>query len=397
MWKTVKLGDLCEVVTKGTTPTSVGHKFEDSGINFIKVESIALNGDFIASKFDFINEDCHESLKRSQLKDGDILFSIAGALGRTAVVRSDILPANTNQALAILRLRKDVEVSKKFLLYLLTSDSVKKQSEANKGGVAQQNLSLSQLKGYDLIIPPLAEQQRIVEKLDRAFEEIDRAIEATSNAQLSLASFQESKVKEYFVDNITGAQVVPLAQVAEYFNGLTYSPKDVSESGTIVLRSSNIQNGEMSYADIVRVDKEIKEKLIVRDSDILVCSRNGSKALIGKSALIGYAEEKMTFGTFMMIIRSSYNNYLQWFFKSSLFRSQIVQGENTMINQITRYMLDKVTLPFPPEDIQSEIALELSDIDAQVRALTEIYSRKKNSLNALKSAILAQELKGPES
>ena len=307
------------------------------------------------------------------------------------------MPANTNQALAILRLRKDVEVSKKFLLYLLTSDSVKKQSEANKGGVAQQNLSLSQLKGYDLIIPPLAEQQRIVEKLDRAFEEIDRAIEATSNAQLSLASFQESKVKEYFVDNITGAQVVPLAQVAEYFNGLTYSPKDVSESGTIVLRSSNIQNGEMSYADIVRVDKEIKEKLIVRDSDILVCSRNGSKALIGKSALIGYAEEKMTFGTFMMIIRSSYNNYLQWFFKSSLFRSQIVQGENTMINQITRYMLDKVTLPFPPEDIQSEIALELSDIDAQVRALTEIYSRKKNSLNALKSAILAQELKGPES
>lgn len=286
---------------------------------------------------------------------------------------------------------------REYLAYWLLSSEISNKIDQTSTGARMPRANMSAVLEFEFPLPPLREQQRIVEKLDRAFEEIDRAIEATEYAQLSLASFQESRVKDYFVNNITGAQVVPLAQVAEYFNGLTYSPKDVSESGTIVLRSSNIQNGEMSYADIVRVDKEIKEKLIVRDSDILVCSRNGSKALIGKSALIGYAEEKMTFGTFMMIIRSSYNNYLQWFFKSSLFRSQIVQGENTMINQITRYMLDKVTLPFPPEDIQRKIASELSDIDAQVRALAEVYSRKKNSLNALKSAILAQELKGPES
>ena len=143
MWKTVKLGEICEVVTKGTTPTSIGFKFENDGINFVKVENINLNATFIPAKFAKINTECHTALKRSQLHEGDILFSIAGALGRTAIVTKEILPANTNQALAILRLKLDAEVDKKFLLHVLNSEGVKEQSNTNKGGVAQQNISFS--------------------------------------------------------------------------------------------------------------------------------------------------------------------------------------------------------------------------------------------------------------
>ena len=170
----IKLGDLCEVITKGTTPTSLGYKFIDKGINFIKIESINDIGNFIKNKFAYINKDCNAALKRSQLQAGDILFSIAGALGRTAIVTEEILPANTNQALAILRIKKDIKVDKKFLLHCLNSDVVKKQSDTFKGGTAQQNISLSQLKSYNIPLPSLVEQKDIVTKLDLIFTEINK-------------------------------------------------------------------------------------------------------------------------------------------------------------------------------------------------------------------------------
>jgi type I restriction enzyme S subunit len=182
----IKLGDLCEVITKGTTPTSLGYKFIDKGINFIKIESITNIGNFIKSKFAYINKDCNAALKRSQLQAGDILFSIAGALGRTAIVTEEILPANTNQALAILRIKKDIKIDKKFLLHCLNSDVVKKQSDTFKGGTAQQNLSLSQLKSYNIPLPSLVKQKDIVTKLDLIFTEIHK-----------LKKLIEMKIKNY--------------------------------------------------------------------------------------------------------------------------------------------------------------------------------------------------------
>ena len=182
----IKLGDLCEVITKGTTPTSLGYKFIDKGINFIKIESITNIGNFIKNKFAYINKDCNAALKRSQLQAGDILFSIAGALGRTAIVTEEILPANTNQALAILRIKKDIKIDKKFLLHCLNSDVVKKQSDTFKGGTAQQNLSLSQLKSYNIPLPSLVKQKDIVTKLDLIFTEIHK-----------LKNLIEMKIKNY--------------------------------------------------------------------------------------------------------------------------------------------------------------------------------------------------------
>ena len=76
-------------------------------MNFLKIECFDENGAFIRNKVAHISEECHEKLRRSQLKDGDILFSIAGAIGRVAIVTEEMLPANTNQALAIIRITND--------------------------------------------------------------------------------------------------------------------------------------------------------------------------------------------------------------------------------------------------------------------------------------------------
>lgn len=160
------LGDLCEVVTKGTTPTSVGHKFIEGGINFIKIECINSSGEFLHNKFSYISEECHETLKRSKLAEGDILFSIAGALGRTALVTNDILPANTNQALAIIRLKKNIKINADYLIYVLNSKLVENQSNKFMAGVAQQNLSLTQLKNYKINLPSIKIQNETVVKID---------------------------------------------------------------------------------------------------------------------------------------------------------------------------------------------------------------------------------------
>ena len=130
-------------------------------------------------------------------------------------------------------------------------------------------------------------------------------------------------------------------------NGLTYKPENVSDIGTIVLRSSNIQDNQLDFADTVRVNCQIKERLFVRENDILMCSRNGSARLVGKVALIRELNEPMSFGAFMMIIRSKYYPYLVTYFQDEDFRRQIKTGATTTINQITGRMLDEVVLPVP--------------------------------------------------
>lgn len=112
-WEEKELRDLCNLITKGTTPTSIGHEFKTTGINFIKIESLEADGKLIKEKLGFIDSDAHAKLLRSQLKLNDILFSIAGALGRVAIVTNEFLPANTNQALAIIRLGNEQSLNTK--------------------------------------------------------------------------------------------------------------------------------------------------------------------------------------------------------------------------------------------------------------------------------------------
>ena len=107
-WTVSKIDEITEVVTKGTTPTTYGMPFTDTGVNFIKAE--ALNGDSSLDRagFAFVSESTHEKLKRSILAEGDILVTIAGAqVGRCGIVRAEHLPANTNQAVGIIRVIRE--------------------------------------------------------------------------------------------------------------------------------------------------------------------------------------------------------------------------------------------------------------------------------------------------
>ena len=153
-----------------------------------------------------------------------------------------------------------------------------------------------------------------------------------------------------------GWEWVRLGDIGETNIGLTYSPNNVKETGTPVLRSSNIQNGILDFTDLVRVsDMEIKSSSYVEDGDLLICARNGSKALVGKNALISSLSEPMAFGAFMAIFRCNYNNYVKIFLDSPSFRRNLDGVDTTTINQITQSNLKHTLIPFPPEIEQEKI------------------------------------------
>ena len=161
-WEVKKLGEVVELITKGTTPTSLGREFQNNGINFIKIESLSPNGDIIPEKVAYIDEYTHQLLKRSQLKNGDILFSIAGALGRVAIVKNEILPANTNQALSVIRLKINSEIDLNYLLIYLTSERIQTHILNVSVQGAQANLSLLNISHLLIEIPKFkTEQTRI--------------------------------------------------------------------------------------------------------------------------------------------------------------------------------------------------------------------------------------------
>ena len=171
-WETVKLGACASVISKGTTPTSIGHSFVEHGINFIKVESL-LSGRFLdLTKVAAISEATHAVLKRSQLQAGDILISIAGAIGRVGIVDQNILPANTNQALAFVRLHDRSELCPEFVPFLLESEKVRSHWNDISVQGAQPNISLLDVRNLNLPCPHYAEQKAIAAVLSDMDAEI---------------------------------------------------------------------------------------------------------------------------------------------------------------------------------------------------------------------------------
>ena len=264
------------------------------------------------------------------------------------------------------------ELDQEYLYYYLKSDFALQRIRAVATGSVRDNLKLEMLKEFPILLPPKNDQKTIANNLDR----VKRIIELRKSEIDKMNELIKARFVEMFGDPTTNPKGYPikvLSEIAEYWNGLTYKPEDVSDEGIIVLRSSNIQNATLDFADIVRVSCKIGDKKYVQDNDILMCSRNGSARLVGKVALIKEVEEPMSFGAFMMIIRSAYYSYLMTYFQMPAFRMQIATGATTTINQITGRMLDAVKLPVPDADTINQFADFVKQVDKSKVAVLKIF------------------------
>ena len=165
-----------------------------------------------------------------------------------------------------------------------------------------------------------------------------------------------------------------MSQFVEFYTGLTYSPSDVQETGTLVLRSSNVKNGAVIDADNVYVNDEVVDCENVRRGDIIVVVRNGSRALIGKHAEIREEMPKTVIGAFMTGIRSSHSSFVNALLSTQQFENEVAMNMGATINQITGYMFAKMSFMIPEGEEQDKIGVFFKDLDH----LITLHQRKCN-------------------
>ena len=189
---------------------------------------------------------------------------------------------------------------------------------------------------------------------------------------------------------------VRLGNIGETNIGLTYKPSDVTSDGVPVLRSNNIQNGQIDYSELLYVSCAVPERAYAHKGDILICARNGSRALVGKSAIVD--ADGMAFGAFMAIYRSSCNPYIQLFINSYLFRGQLEGATTTTINQVTQEMLKRQLCPLPPIQEQLRIVQKYTELQPLIAAYSNAYEKAQILITAfpeaLKKSILQEAVQG---
>ena len=173
--------------------------------------------------------------------------------------------------------------------------------------------------------------------------------------------------------------------IGESFIGIIYNPDELSdaENGILVLRSSNVQEAKLSFEDnvYVNISKKIQEKHITRAGDILICARNGSSHLVGKSAYINEDCAGLTFGAFMSVFRSNYGKFMFFFFNSNIFKAQTGLFSTSTINQLTSDTLNNLALALPPLTEQQAIVTYL---DEKTTLIDELIAKKQSKIELLK-------------
>lgn len=176
--------------------------------------------------------------------------------------------------------------------------------------------------------------------------------------------------------------------------GLTYHPEDVVIDGIPVLRSNNIKNNKMDFDDLIRVNCEIREKQYINENDILICARNGSKALVGKCAIYNGELGMTSFGAFMAVYRTWCFEYVYYYFQTKVFRRYFENENNKQINQVTQAILKDAIIPLPPMNEQKRIVKKIKETFEFLDIIDNLQTQYSSDLEVLKSKIIDAGIQG---
>ena len=201
-WEVCRVKNLCNLISKGATPSTIDGEAYKGSVRFIKCENIVDNKLIDNSQY-YISSEINNVMKRSQLVENDVLFVIAGAtIGKTAIVKKEFIPSNTNQAVSFIRL---IDYNKaKLLWYILQSKVIQTPLWINAVQSAQPNLSMEDLGNFTIIVPNTTEQQQIADYLDRKCAEIDELVAVKQKKIETLKEYKKSLIYEY----VTGKKEV---------------------------------------------------------------------------------------------------------------------------------------------------------------------------------------------
>ncbi|MGO1059497.1 restriction endonuclease subunit S [Planococcus sp. FY231025] len=328
------------------------------------------------------------TVPRCLVEKGDLLLVCKGSgYGAIAVMAQD----KAHIARQFMALKNLSDLDKVFNFYLLNSiiENIKKEARGLIAGIARDAVIKQEIS-----IPLLAEQAQIGSLL-KTFDDIialhQRKLEKTKALKSAYLAEMfpaegERVPKRRFAGFSGEWEHRKFDDEIELFSGLTYSPKDVKDKGTLVLRSSNVKNGEIVDADNVYVNSEVVNSSNVRKGDIIVVVRNGSRSLIGKHAQVKSELHHTVIGAFMTGIRSRQSNFVNALLDTKEFKKEIDKNLGATINQITNGMFRNMIFLFPDIQEQKAIGEFFNKLDNQIIK----QQQKLNKLKAMKQAYLEE-------
>jgi type I restriction enzyme S subunit len=366
----------------------------DSGVRFVKIES--LSGSSVdCSKTVYITEECNTSFFRSQLKENDILFSIAGALGVIALVDRRILPANVNQAIGIVRLKQGY--SHPFLLQQLKGELIQAEIQRIRAGAAQPNISLSQLGDFAALLPGKAEQQKIADCLSS----VDELIAAQTRKVNALKTHKQGLMQQLFpregethprirfpeFQNAGEWVSEPLGELAIYENGKAYE-KNIAEVGKYIVVNSRFISTDGAVQKYTNADY-----LIAKAGEVLMVLSDLPK---GRAlAKCYFVEANDRYAVNQRVCRLKPKQIDGKFLYYALNRHPRLLAFDDGLNQthLSKGSVTECPLCVPVENAeQQRIATCLSSLDALIAAETQ----KLVALKTHKKGLMQQLFPSPE-
>ena len=349
------------------------------------------------------------SRARRITRPNDVLVSTVRTYLKAIAKVDDVNGLIASTGFAVLR-AKTIDPS--FFSYALMNDMFAQTVAANSVGVSYPAINASDLVNLSIPLPPLAEQRAIAAFLDEKTAQLDGAIESVEKSVELLRELRAATISEAVTRGLNAHaplrdsgvpwigevprhwEVRRVKHLCSCWNGLTYSPDDMSDDGIIVLRSGNIQNGKINLDDVVQVSMDIPEKAKAKKGDILICSRNGSKKLIGKNALI--TEDGYAFGAFMMIARPNIDSrYFYYLLNSEVFSYYLPTYLTSTVNQLTSSNFGNMYVPVTYDVAeQQEIARYLDEKTAQIDALVSAKQHQVQLLRELRASVIAEAVTG---
>ena len=274
-----------------------------------------------------------------------------------------------------------------YIAYLLRSMSFRNKVIPLAQGISRYNVSKNKVMDIKISIPPIKEQQ----KIGKFFSKIDDLIKFQQQKIDKLQNVKKSMLDKMFPKN---GNTIPeirfkgfsepwedfnLNSLVTFYSGLTYSPQNVAQEGTLVLRSSNVKNDEIIDADNIYVQNTIVNCDNVKKGDIIVVVRNGSRALIGKHAQIKKDMPNTVIGAFMTGVRYSQSEFLNALLSTVHFSKEIEKNLGATINQITTGAFKEMSFLFPKNNNeQQKIGKFFSKIDDLIKCQQQKLEKLKN-------------------
>lgn len=397
------------LITKGTTPTTYGHVYSEEGVPFFRVENITMQGSLELGAVKFISPATHELLARSKVRAGDLLFSIAGALGRVAMVPSDVIEANINQAIALIRIDPAHDCVGSYLTHSLMGDHVQAQVELEKSALAQANLNLKQIGDLSILLPPLPEQKKIAAILSSVDETIAKTEAVIAQLQIVKKAMMEQLLTKGMPGRHTRFKQTEIGEIPEEWEvvsleraasrivvGVVIQPASYYvPDGIPALRSLNVKDDEILLDKLVFFSDASNQQLSksqIRTGDVLTVRTGvpGVSACV-PAALNGANCIDLIITTPSAALRGE---FLSRFINSDRGRGAILKRQGGLAQQHFNVgEMKQLLVPIPSIEEQDLIIERLQVIDARLgveRALAKAITIVKA---ALSSSLLSGELR----